>query len=350
MRFARPANAQPYHLHGVYYADEGKQRMPLDPSQNIEQPLLKTKISIPRIPPEFVHRSRLTERINRGVRGPLTLLSAPAGFGKTNLLVEWTAETSLSVAWLTLDGDDNDLVRFFRYLTSAFQTVEPRLGEEALDIIQTTKGSGLEMGLTYLINEISALPKDIALVLDEFQVIEDPSIYQSFSFLLKHLPQNLHLVIASRSQPALDLANLRAKRRVVELGADDLRFTADEVALFFKQAMDLDLPSETVRALEKRTHGWITALQMAAISLRHQADPISLLANLQGDAHYLVDFLAEEVLTSSRKRPASSYCAARSWMCSPARCARRWSTRKPSLATVRRCWTGWSTPTSSSLP
>ncbi len=261
-----------------------------------ELPLLGTKISVPPIPPEFVRRPRLTDRINRGVKGPLTLLSAPAGFGKTNLLVEWTAETSLSVAWLTLNDEDNDLSRFFRYLISALQGVESGLGEDVLDFIQSTKSSGLEMGLTLLINEISALPKDIALVLDDFQVLEAPAIHQSLSFLLKHLPHNLHLVIASRSEMALDLAFLRAKGWVVELGADELRFTSEEVALFFKQTMGLRLPPETVRALEERTEGWITALQLAAISLRSQSSPLTMLAGFHGDAHYLVDFLAEEVL------------------------------------------------------
>jgi len=131
----------------------------------------------------------LTELIERGVKGPLTLLSAPAGFGKTNVLVEWAAQSSLSIAWLALDQEDNDLVRFFRYLTSAFQEVVPRLGDETLDFIQSTKGSRLEMALTLLVNEISALPNEIAVVLDEFHIVEETAIHQSLNFLLKHLPR-----------------------------------------------------------------------------------------------------------------------------------------------------------------
>ena len=267
-----------------------------NPDKELELPLLRTKISIPQLPTEFVNRPRLTERINRGVKGPLTLLSAPAGFGKTNLLIEWAEATDLPVAWLTIDRDDNDLSRFFRYLIGALQTVEPRLGDEALDFIQSTKGGGLEVGLTLLINEIDAFHKDVVLVLDEFQALEEPAILHGVGFLLMHLPHNLHLVIASRTEPWLDLAFLRAKGRVVELGAGDLRFTGEEVALFFQQAIGMQLPPETAQALEERTEGWITALQMAAISLRHQYDPAAILANLEGDAHYLVDFLAEEVL------------------------------------------------------
>lgn len=265
-------------------------------SAKMRPPLLQTKIAVPQIPPEFVHRRRLTERIDRGVLGPLTLLSAPAGFGKTNLLSEWAGHTRLPVAWLTLDSDDNDLNHFFRYFIGALQSRQPGLAEETLDFILSTRGGGLEVGLTLLINEISALPTEVVLVLDDFQVLENPAIRRCLDYFLKHTPYNLHLVIASRCEPDLDLTHLRAKGRVVELGADDLRFTAEEVGLFFEQAMGLQLPPATIQMLEKRTDGWITGLQMAAISLRHQADPTTLLANLQGDAHFLVDFLAEEVL------------------------------------------------------
>lgn len=281
--------------------------MPFHPTSNLDSPLLRTKITPPRIPPEFVHRPRLTERIDRGVKGPLTLLSAPAGYGKTNLLIEWVDSTQLPVAWLNIDSDDNDRSRFFRYLIAAFQTVEPHLGEEALYFLQSTPDnsqgiggdfltSGLKVGLTQLINEIAALPNEIVLILDDFQMLEGAPIRQSTNYFLKQLPQNLHVIISSRIEPAIDLAFLRAKGRVVELGTNDLRFTSEEVALFFQQMIGLQLPIDTVQAIEKRTEGWVTALQMAAISIRHQPDPNNILPNLAGDAHYLVDFLAEEVL------------------------------------------------------
>ncbi|HEY6072879.1 MAG TPA: hypothetical protein VIV15_05665, partial [Anaerolineales bacterium] len=139
-----------------------------------EPPLLLTKILIPQIPSGSIHRPRLTEQIHRGVQGPLTMLAAPAGFGKTHLLIEWTKETDLPVTWLTLDSDHNDLNRFFRYLIGALQILEAGLGEEALNFNQSSQGGGLEVGLTLLINEISALPKEMALVLDDFQVLENP--------------------------------------------------------------------------------------------------------------------------------------------------------------------------------
>lgn len=226
------------------------------------------------------------------------MLTAPAGFGKTNILIEWTKETNLPVAWLTIDNDDNELSRFIRYVIGALQTIEPGLGEEALalDLLQSPQGDGWKIGLTLLINELAALPKEVVVALDDFHTLEDTMILQRMDFFLKHAPPNLHLIIASRSEPELDLAFLRAKGRVLELGIDDLRFTSDEVVQYFQQAIGRDLPPETIQVLEERTDGWITSLQMAAISLKDQVNPETLLANLQGKEHYLSEFLAEEVL------------------------------------------------------
>jgi LuxR family maltose regulon positive regulatory protein len=270
--------------------------MAISPSALTEPPLLRTKISTPQIPSGYINRPRLIERIHRGVEGSLTLLAAPAGFGKTHVMLEWAKETRLPVAWLTLDSDDNDLSRFFHYLIGALQTLETGLGEEAKDYTGSSTGGGLEAGLTLLINEISALPEEISLVLDDYHVLDNPAALQGVSFLLRYLPPNLHLVIASRSEPELDLALMRAKGRVVEIGADELRFTGEEVERYFQQAVGMQLPPETVQALVERTDGWITSLQMAAISLKNQADPATLLANLQGKAYYLAGFLAEEIL------------------------------------------------------
>jgi LuxR family maltose regulon positive regulatory protein len=267
--------------------------MPSNPDLELKLQLLKTKISIPLLPAEFVHRHRLTERIGQGVNVPLTLISAPAGFGKTNLLIEWAAETKSPVAWLTIDDQDNNPSRFFSYLIGAIQAVNPGLGEEALDFIQSTKSRGLEMGVTLLLNEISVLRKNLILALDEFQILESATIIQNLNYLLKHCPHNLHLIIASRKEPAFDLASLRAKGRVVELGVDELRFTHEEIDLFLRKVTNQQFPPETINALEQNMDGWITGLQMAAISMRHRAN---LQFNLQGDSHYLVDFLAKEVL------------------------------------------------------
>ncbi len=273
--------------------------MPSHPNTELKPPLLTTKISIPRLPGEFVHRPRLTRRIDQGVKSPLTLLTAPAGFGKTNLLVEWTTKTDLPVAWLSIDNDDNDASRFIRYAVGAVQTVVPGFGEEALalDLLQSPQGDGWKMGLTLLINELAVLPKEIVLVYDDFHVLENPVIVERLDFFIKHTPPNFHLIIASRSEPTeLDMAFLRAKGRVFELGMEDLRFTGEEVVQYFQQVIGRELPPETTHTLEERTDGWITSLQMAALSLKEQTDPAKLLANLEGKSHYLSDFLAEEVL------------------------------------------------------
>lgn len=258
-------------------------------------PLLRTKTSIPPTRIGFVRRSRLTARINDGVKGPLTLLSAPAGFGKTQLLAEWAAESAYPIAWLTLSAEDNDYARFFRYLSSAFQEVEPQLSEAVLDYLQTAESSRLEMAVL-LINEVSAIPKHFVLVVDDYQVLENSSIIADLNFLLNNLPPNLHLVIASRSEQSLELANLRARGQVTEIGADELRLTHEEVMQFFDQTMRLQLPPETIHALEERTEGWVIGLQLAALSLRSLSDPTAPLPGFQGDAHYLVDFLGQEVL------------------------------------------------------
>lgn len=270
--------------------------MAISQSDPTELPLLRTKISIPQIPSGFVTRSRLTEKVHRGVKGALVLVAAPAGFGKTHLLLEWAKETDLPVAWLTLDSNDNDLNRFFRYLLGSLQILQAGLGDEALIYTQSSTGDGLEAGLTLLINELSALSNEISLVLDDFQVIENPLVLKGIGFLLQYLPANLHLVIASRSEPEINLAFLRAKNQLVEIDADDLRFTDEEVDKYFQLVVGLHLPSETIQTLEKHTDGWITPLQMAAISLNKQADAATFLSNLQGKAHYLTGFLAEEIL------------------------------------------------------
>ena len=276
----------------------------MDPDQAVsyEQPLLRTKISIPTLPPDFVSRPRLTELIERGVKGSMTLLCAPAGYGKTSMLTEWARSTKSRVAWFTLDRTDNDRDHVYRYLISALQTLEPHLGEETIDFILGTKGSGsmtnriANIGLTQLINELSLLKKEMVLVFDDFHTLEDPDKLRTASLFFKYIPSNLHVIIASRNQPALDLTNLRGKGRLTEIGADDLRFTDEEVGLFIQQATNIKLPQETIQALVKRTDGWVSALQMASLSLGRQSDPNTMVDNLKGDVHYLVDFLAEEVL------------------------------------------------------
>jgi ATP/maltotriose-dependent transcriptional regulator MalT len=263
----------------------------------MELPLLSTKFAIPLITAEFIPRPRLVARLNEGTGGPLTVLAAPAGFGKTSLLAEWLRQSPLAIAWLTLDADDNDPPRFARYLVRALQTASPGLGADALEYFVSAKNGGTELALTVLINEIAALPVELALVLDEYHVVEDLAIHRSLNYLLTHWPHNLHLVVASRTEPALDLAFLRAKGWVAEFRPEDLRFTSEEVDQFLSQTMRLTLAPETVRELEMRTEGWVAGLQLAALSLRHRSGPLAMPAGRSGQPRYLVDFLAGEVLS-----------------------------------------------------
>lgn len=270
--------------------------MVTNPIPSGEQPLLQTKVTIPQIPFAFVSRPRLISRINNGVKRPVTLLAVPVGFGKTHILIEWANQTEIKVAWLNVDSEDNDPVRFFHYLIGAFQKVIPVLAEDALYFIQSTKTGSLQMGLTVLINEINALPEEIVLVLDDFQNINESIVLESIDFILKHIPKNLHLIIASRTLPLLDLTSPRAKGMVTELDLNDLRFTASEVSQFCQQVMGLSLKPEIIQMLTERTSGWVTALQMAAVSMRSKPSPDTLFTSLEVDSHYLIDYLAEEVL------------------------------------------------------
>lgn len=264
-------------------------------------PVLATKFFIPRLRPHAVPRPRLVEKLSEGLRSErkLTLVAAPAGFGKTTLLSEWISDAQqrdplLTVAWLSLDESDNDPSRFLAYLLSAVNQADPTLGVEA-------QGDQPTATLTTLINEVSRGSQHILLVLDDFQFIEDPSILGALVFLLDHLPPRLHLVIGSRSDPLLPVARLRAGGELTELRAADLRFTPDEAATFLNQMMHLDLSAADVAALEARTEGWIAGLQLAALSLRERTDVSGFIQGFTGSNRFVIDYLVEEVL---QRQPA----------------------------------------------
>src|SRR6185503_3061277 len=213
-------------------------------------PVLATKLYIPPPPPKVVARPRLLERLNEGLlRTPgMTLISAPAGFGKTTLVSEWIASGGRPAAWLSLDEGDSDPTRFLTYLVAALRAVAPKLGEGALEVLQAGQSQPppSESVLTALLNEIISLPEDIVLVLDDYHVIDSRAVDEALTFLVEHFPPHLHLVIATREDPALPIPRLRARRQLIELRATDLRFTASEAAEFLNQVMDLHLPAEDV--------------------------------------------------------------------------------------------------------
>jgi LuxR family maltose regulon positive regulatory protein len=261
-------------------------------------PILATKLYLPLPRPKAVLRPRLIERLNAGISSgcKLTLISAPAGFGKTTLVSEWVAGQLHPVAWLSLDEGDNTLIRFLAYLSAALQTLSPNVGKGALAMLQSSQPLPTETVLTALLNEIGAIPEDFLLILDDYHVIDAQAVDQALTFLLEHLPPQMHLVIASREDPPLPLARLRVRNQLTELRAADLRFTPAEAADFLNQGMGLSLSTQDIAALEDRTEGWIAGLQLAAISMQGRADAVSFIQAFTGSHRFVLDYLVEEVL------------------------------------------------------
>jgi LuxR family maltose regulon positive regulatory protein len=226
----------------------------------------------------------------------LTLISAPAGFGKTTLLSEWIATCGRPTAWVSLDHEDNDPTRFLIYLIAALRTILPTVGAEAWAGLQSPQPPPIHLVLTSLLNELVVLPEHVALVFDDYHVIEAPQIQQAIAFLLEHLPAHLHLIIATREDPDLPLARLRARNQLTELRAADLRFTLPEATGFLNHIMGLNLSVEAITALETRTEGWVAGLQLAALSIRGQDDTASFIASFTGSHRFVIDYLVEEVL------------------------------------------------------
>jgi LuxR family maltose regulon positive regulatory protein len=259
-------------------------------------PILATKLYIPPPQPRVVLRPRLIEQLNESLHRKLTLISAPAGFGKTTLLSEWVAGCELPAAWLSLDEADNDPTRFLAYLVAALQTIAPNIGESVLGVLQSPQPPPTETILTALLNEITTIEDDFVLVLDDYHVIDARPVDDVLTFVLEHLPLRMHLVIATREDPNLPLARLRARGQLSELRAADLRFTTSEAAEFLKGVMGLNLSPEDIAALETRTEGWIAGLQLAALSMQGREDVPGFIRAFAGDNRYIVDYLVEEVL------------------------------------------------------
>jgi LuxR family maltose regulon positive regulatory protein len=260
--------------------------------------LLTTKLYIPPPRPNLVPRPRLVERLDEGLHlgHRLTLVSASAGSGKTTLLGEWAASCDLQFCWLSLDEDDNDLARFWAYVVAALQTIHPQLGQSVLPMLQGPQPPPVRSILTPLLNEVAALPEPIVLVLDDYHLITAGAIHDGVAFLLHHLPRQVHLVIATRADPPLPIARLRARGQLTELRADDLCFTPKEVAAFLNNVMGLELRPEDVAALEVRTEGWISGLHLAALSLQGRQDAHAFVQAFTGGHHYILEYLIEEVL------------------------------------------------------
>jgi LuxR family maltose regulon positive regulatory protein len=258
--------------------------------------LLATKLHIPRTRPGFVVRSRLVDRLAPAQGGELTLVCAPAGFGKTALLADWARRDPRPVAWLSLDEGDNDPVRFWRHAAAALDGVRPGVADRVGALLQGLQPTSFEAVVTALVNELAGVADEVVLVLDDYHLIQAPQVHQSLEFLLEHLPASLHLVLASRADLPLPLARLRARGQLAELRERDLRFTPEEAAELLRAAVGLDLPAAAIAVLADRTEGWVAGLQLAALSLQGRSDIAAFVAGFSGSHRYVLDYLAEEVL------------------------------------------------------
>jgi LuxR family maltose regulon positive regulatory protein len=268
-------------------------------SNDLVTSLLVTKLLIPPPRSTLIHRPHLVERINDWVQTGyrLILVSAPAGFGKTTLLSSWAnSQQGRSIAWLSLDKDDNDPARFWIYLIAALQTVEDGIGGAALEMLRSTRPRPIKAVITVLINELSQTTGELVIVLDDYHLIEELAVHNSISFLIENLPPHVHLVIASRSDPPLQLSLLRGRGQLGELRMSQLRFTQDETAEFLTKAVGLKLAAGDISALATRTEGWIAGLTMAAVSLEGQRDPAGFVRDFTGSDQHVLDYLMEEVL------------------------------------------------------
>ena len=277
--------------------------------------LLQTKLHVPRVRPSLVPRPRLIETLNQGLAGKLTLISAPAGFGKTTLVSSWldTLQTesarptgdpspaSTQIAWLSLDESDGVPARFLSYVIAALQRIDPHIGEAALPMLQASP-LPIPALLTTLLNDIAAQADQLMLVLDDYHVVDAHPVDEALAFLLDHSPPQLHLVLTTREDPNLPLARLRVRGLLTELRAADLRFSVAETAVFLQQVMGLELTEEQIAALDARTEGWIAGLQMAALalqgplSMRGQEDVSGFIQSFTGSHRFVLDYLLEEVL------------------------------------------------------
>ncbi|HAY84332.1 MAG TPA: hypothetical protein DCY42_05255, partial [Chloroflexi bacterium] len=263
--------------------------------------LIKTKLYTPSLRPSHVVRPRLRDSLNHeflqenGFARKVTLLCAPAGYGKTSLTIDWLSTLDLPVAWLSLDEHDNDPVRFLNYLVHALRQVLPEVGNPILAMLQSPQLPDPETLLTPLLNEIEASAQLLILVIDDYHLIQTSTIHHYLNFLIEYLPPKLHTVIASREDPPLPLHRLRARGHLAELRQENLRFNLDETAHFLTRILGRDLPLENVQAIEHRTEGWVTGMQLLALSLLDHPDASDFIRSFTGSDRFVLDYLFEEV-------------------------------------------------------
>ena len=262
-------------------------------------PLVRTKLYVPRARHTVVPRARLVGRLSTSGQPRLTVVSGPAGFGKTTLLATWAATASRPVAWVSLEETEQQSTSFWTYVVTALDTAVPGLGAGVLPLLQAPHPP-MQSVLAVLLNDLGALAEGVELILDDYHLADGPGIAGDVAFLVDHLPPDVHVLISTRADPTLPLARMRARGELVEIRAADLRFTLEEVTAYLNGVAGLQLDDPEIAALEDRTEGWVAALQLAALSLRGRDDAAGFIAGFAGDDRYVVDYLVEEVV---RRQP-----------------------------------------------
>ena len=268
------------------------------PRNEVEHPtLLRTKLFVPSSQSTWIQRPRLIKRMDEGFARKLTLISAPAGFGKTTLLANWIHQKKIAAAWLSVDENDNDPIQFLTYAIAGLQTLEVGIGKAALTMLRSPQPPPIESILINLINDVIRIPTDMALVFDDYHLVDAKPIHDMIVFLLDHLPEQMHMIIATRADPNFPLARILSQNQMTELRAVDLSFTTDEISIFFDTCIKYRLSNDDITLLGSRTEGWIAGLQLAALSLSGCKEPSRFLQAFKGDNRYIADYLTEEVLS-----------------------------------------------------
>jgi len=258
--------------------------------------MLLTKLNIPAPALNLVHRSFLFDKLNEGLNRKLVLISASAGYGKTTLVCDWIDEYKIPTAWYSIDNGDNDSVEFLSYIITGIQNIDKEFGQSALKLLKSPNIPNIESVISLLINEILSIRKNFLLVLDDFHLIENSDIIKLVIYFLDHIPENLHIAILTRCDPALPIARLRSQNQLVEIRSSDLSFSAHDISILFNKKLKLGLSVDDVYSLETKTEGWISGLQLTALSMQGRSNISEYIQNLKGDNRYIMDYLMEEVL------------------------------------------------------
>jgi len=258
--------------------------------------MIATKLHIPSTSINLVHRSHLFEKMDNGLKRKLTLISAPAGFGKTTVISDWISQNKIPSVWYSIDKRDNDPVEFLTYIIAGIQTIEKDFGQSSLKLLKAPHRPNTESIAGLLINDILSIEKDFILVLDDFHLINTKEVFELMKFLLENIPGQMHMVISTRSDPPLSIARLRSQNQLIELRSSDLSFSANDISIFFNKKLKLGLSIDDVYSLETKTEGWIAGLQLTALSMQGRDDVSKFIETFAGDNRYIMDYLIEEVL------------------------------------------------------